>query len=92
VCRNFKTRYNEHTQDISNNRPKMGYIQHILNTGHEYGSMDNTMEVTKHQQKGSHLSTAEKYHTRKTINRNQNPILNGNLCEQNNPIFYVCSR
>jgi hypothetical protein len=43
--RTFKTRYKKHIQAIRNNRPDTGYCRHILDTGHAYGSIDNTMTI-----------------------------------------------
>jgi hypothetical protein len=45
--RTFKARYKEHIQAIRNNNGNSGYSKHILNTGHTYGSITNTMKVLK---------------------------------------------
>jgi hypothetical protein len=57
----FQTRYREHTQAIRNNYGNSGYSSHILNTGHTYGSITDTMKVVK-VEKGKHLNTLEKFH------------------------------
>jgi hypothetical protein len=31
--------------------------------GHEYGKLEDTVEITEAQRKGSHLNTMEKFHT-----------------------------
>jgi hypothetical protein len=49
--RTFKTRYKEHIQAIRNNNSNSGYSNHMLNTGHAYGSMANTMKVLKTKKK-----------------------------------------
>jgi hypothetical protein len=54
--RNFKTRYKEHIRDIHNNKSTSRYVKHILDTGHAFGNMDDSMEIVKIQQKGSHLT------------------------------------
>jgi hypothetical protein len=54
---NFKARYTEHIREIRNNKPKTGYAQHILDTGHEYGKLEDTMEIIEVQYKQSHLNT-----------------------------------
>jgi hypothetical protein len=59
--RNLKARYKEHIREIRHNEPKTGYAQHILNTGHEYGNLDHTMDVVEQQHKGPYLDTIEKY-------------------------------
>jgi hypothetical protein len=40
--RKFRIRYKEH---IRNNRDNTGYSNHILNTGHTYGTLEDTMKV-----------------------------------------------
>jgi hypothetical protein len=34
----------------------------ILNTGHRYGTISNTMKIMKAGKKGKHLNTLEKYY------------------------------
>jgi hypothetical protein len=43
--RTFYTGYKEHRQAIQNNNGNSGYSNHILNTGHAYGSITDTMKV-----------------------------------------------
>jgi hypothetical protein len=64
--RNFKTRFKEHIQDIRNNRSKTGYSQHIINTGHECGNIESTLNVLNMQKKDASLNTLEKFHIYKT--------------------------
>jgi hypothetical protein len=59
--RTFKTRC-KHIHAIRTNNGNSGYSNHILNTGHAYGSITNTMKVLKTEKKGKHLNTLEKYH------------------------------
>jgi hypothetical protein len=47
----FKIRYKEHVQDIKNNKSRTGFSHHILNTGHAYDSIENTMEILNFQEK-----------------------------------------
>jgi hypothetical protein len=42
--RTFKTRYKEHIHDIKSNNSNSGYSNHILNNGHAYGTIEDTME------------------------------------------------
>jgi hypothetical protein len=42
--RTFNIRYKEHIQAIRNNN-NSGYPNHILNTGHTYGTINDTMDV-----------------------------------------------
>jgi hypothetical protein len=38
----FRSRYEEHINDIRHNKGKSLYAQHILQHNHEYGLIDNT--------------------------------------------------
>jgi hypothetical protein len=49
--RTIKTRYKEHMQAIRKNNSNSGYSKHILNMGHTYGSITNTMKVLKTERK-----------------------------------------
>jgi hypothetical protein len=46
----FKTKYKEHIHDIRSNNS--GYSNHILNTGHTYGTITDTMEIVTTRRKG----------------------------------------
>jgi hypothetical protein len=61
--RMFITRYKEHIHDIRSNNSNTGYANHIhvLNTGHTYGTITDTMEIKKNRRKGRYLNTLEKY-------------------------------
>jgi hypothetical protein len=43
----FHTTYKEHIQAICNNNSNSVYSNHILNTGHAYDSIPNTVKVIK---------------------------------------------
>jgi hypothetical protein len=60
--RNFSTRYKEHTQAIRTNKPNFKYAQHILDTQHTYGRIENTMDVLHIERKGPVMNTWECYH------------------------------
>jgi hypothetical protein len=83
--RNFKIRYKENIQDIKNNRSKTGFSQHILDTGHAYDKIENTMEILKFQEKGKYLDTLEKFHIYKA--NKTGILLNDNFTDISNPIF-----
>jgi hypothetical protein len=36
------------------------YSNHVLNTGHTYGTISHTMEIIKMEKKGKHLNSLEK--------------------------------
>jgi hypothetical protein len=81
----FKTRFKEHIQDIKNNRAKTGYSQHILNTGHEYNTIENCMSIVQIQNKGKLLNTMEKFYIYKE--QKTGNLLNENSLELYNPIY-----
>jgi hypothetical protein len=62
IDRAFDTRYKEHIQAIRNNNSNLGYSSHILNTGHTYGIIKDTVDIVRTHKKGKHLNTLEKYH------------------------------
>jgi hypothetical protein len=68
--RAFKTRYKEHIHNIRSNNSNSGYSSHILNTGHTYGTITDTMEIITMGRKGKHLNTLEKYHIYKVSKNN----------------------
>jgi hypothetical protein len=62
--RTFKIKYKEHIQAIRINNANSGYSNHtsILNTGHTYGTITDTMNVIRNGRKGGYLNILEKYH------------------------------
>jgi hypothetical protein len=62
IGRALYTRYKEHIQGIRNNNSNSGYSNQILNTGHTYGSITDTLNIIKTEKRGKHLNTLEKYH------------------------------
>jgi hypothetical protein len=54
--------YEKHIQAIRNENSNWGYSSHILNTGHTYGTIINTMDIIRTQEEGKLLNTLEKYH------------------------------
>jgi hypothetical protein len=58
----FKDRYTEHIQAIKTNKHTSKYAQHILDTGHTYGKMEETMDVIHTTRKGHLLNTLERFY------------------------------
>jgi hypothetical protein len=48
-------RYIDHIHTIRNNSSNSGYSNYILNTGHLYGSLTDTMDVISTGRKGRYL-------------------------------------
>jgi hypothetical protein len=59
--RSFKIRYDEHIRDIRFNKEKSKYASHILRFSHEYGTIDNTLEILKIVNKGIFLDVNERF-------------------------------
>jgi hypothetical protein len=61
IGRIFNTRYKKHIHAIRSNNANSGYSNHILSTGHTYGTIT---EYGCHRmgRKGRHLNTLERYH------------------------------
>jgi hypothetical protein len=60
--RNFKTRYKEHIHAIRTNKTTSKYAQHILETGHTYGTIENTLNILHCEKKGPLMNTLEQFH------------------------------
>jgi hypothetical protein len=80
--RNFRTRYKEHTQAICSNKVTSKYVQHILDTQHTYGTMEDTVDILHIERKGSFINTLERFHiynlSKENLQMNDtyNPIFN----------------
>jgi hypothetical protein len=85
--RTFRTRFKEHIHDIRNSRHHSKYAQHILDTGHECGTIDQTMEVLHVENKGYRLNTLEKFEIYKL--KQDNLQLNDAYTVTQNPIFDI---
>jgi hypothetical protein len=68
--RTFDIRYKEHIQTIRNNNSNSGYSNHILNTGHTYGNIADTMDIIRMGRKGRYLNTLKKYYSYKMSRNN----------------------
>jgi hypothetical protein len=85
--RSFKLRFREHISDIVHNRCKMGYSQHILNSGHERAHSITELEILERQHKSPFLNTLENFHIFKC--KKESNILNDFQFDMDNPIFEV---
>jgi hypothetical protein len=55
--RMFKAHFKEHVQDIRTNKSNSKFAQHILYTGHNYNTTDQTMKILHIEKKGHKLNT-----------------------------------
>jgi hypothetical protein len=51
TVRAFRTGYREHIQDIRNNKSSSGYSTYILDIGHRYGTVTDTMDIITQKRK-----------------------------------------
>jgi hypothetical protein len=87
--RTFNTRYKDHIHDIRSNNSNTGYANHILNTGHTYGTITDTMETMKTERKGRYLNT-ERYYIYEISKDNLH--MNNTNINIHNPIFKALHR
>jgi hypothetical protein len=85
--RSFKTRYKGHIRAIQYNMENSTYAQHIINTGHTYGSIQNTMEILHTTQKGKYMNCLEKFHIYCSYKNKRQ--MNEILFDTRNPIFDI---
>jgi predicted GIY-YIG superfamily endonuclease len=62
TARTFETRFKEHIRDIRNNGQSSRFAQHILDTGHEYETIEKTMKILHIEKEGQMLDTYERFH------------------------------
>jgi hypothetical protein len=60
--RNLKTRYKEHIRNIRLNKDESAFAQHILNRRHQYGPIEDVMEIIEQARKGRLMNVKENYH------------------------------
>jgi hypothetical protein len=85
--RTFKTRFKEHIRNIKNNGQNSKFAQHIVDTTHEYQTVDQTMKILHVAKKGRALDTYERFHIYEITK--QNLQLSDNFTETFNPICDV---
>jgi hypothetical protein len=83
--RNFQKRYKEHIQSIRTNNSNSRFAQHILETQHPYGPLEDIMEVLRLDRKGQLMNTWERFHIYKLSK--EGIQLNDTYADTHNPIF-----
>jgi hypothetical protein len=68
----------------------MGYSNNILNTGHAYGTMQDTMEIITLGKKGKYVNALGRYHIYKVSRDNLS--MNDTHIDTYNPIFETLYR
>lgn len=74
--RTLRDRYKEHIRSFINNKNDSNYANHLLKTGHEPGTINDTMTLLHRGQKGRLLNTLERMEIYK------NNALNGRLINE----------
>jgi hypothetical protein len=83
--RNFKTRYKEHIHAIRSNNTSSKYAEHILETGHAYGKIEDTLSVMNQVRKGPLMNAWERFHIHRLTKNNLQ--LNDAYTDTRNPII-----
>jgi hypothetical protein len=83
----FKTGYKEHIRDIQSNGQYSKFTQHVIDTGHEYNTMENTMKISCIEKKGQMLNAYERLYIYEASK--QGIQLNDTLTEGYNPIYDI---
>jgi hypothetical protein len=83
--RNFRTRFKEHIHAIRTNKTTSKYAQHILETGHTYGKLEDTPNILLHENKGPLMNAWEQFHIHRLTKNNLQ--LNDAYTDTHNPIF-----
>jgi hypothetical protein len=59
---NLTTRYKEHIRNIRFNKEESAVAQHILDKVHQYGPMEQIMELIEYARKGNIMNIEENYY------------------------------
>jgi hypothetical protein len=81
----FKTRYKEHIYAIRTNKPSSKYAEHMLNEGHTYGTIEDTLDILHTNKKGRILDTLERYYIYRL--KKHKLHMNDMYGDKHNPIF-----
>jgi hypothetical protein len=84
---NFRVRYKEHIHAIRSNKTTSRYAQHILETGHTYGTIENTLNTLKFERKSQKMNSLEQYYIYRLTKENLQ--LNDTYTNNYNPIFHI---
>jgi len=88
--RSFSTRYKEHFRDYTNLDPKSKFTEHLIQSQHSFGPINNVMKPLHFTSKGRHMNTIERYHIYKETYKNNQ--LNDRHTVQPNAIFETLLR
>jgi hypothetical protein len=81
----FNVRYKEHIKTIRSNTYKSEYAQHMLEHGHTYGTIEDTVGILKTAENVPYINTLERYCVYK--NSQLGIQINDTYTEMTNSIF-----
>jgi GIY-YIG catalytic domain. len=61
----FSKRYNEHLRSFGNSCHTSKFAQHLNARMHNFGSIENIMQILYYQKKSPHLNTIERFYIHK---------------------------
>ena len=64
---------------------KLKFAQHVLHEGHDFGSMEDIIDVIQYATKGKLMDTIERFHIYELTSKGSQ--INDKLTIQRNPIF-----
>jgi hypothetical protein len=85
--RKIGIRYKEHFQYIKCNNLQSAYANHILQNNHEYGPIEQTMELLPKENKGNKMNTSENYYIQ--CFSYHNSIIEEQACTKLNSLFQL---
>jgi hypothetical protein len=68
--RNFTTRFKEHKNAFRTGNLSSNFSKHLIEHQHSFGSIQNTMQILRLHNKGTHLNTTERFYTYTEYNNN----------------------
>jgi hypothetical protein len=69
---------------------KSKFAQHLLDEGHEFGPMEDIMDIIQYASKGKMMDTIERFHIYELTSKGLQ--LNDKLTIQGNPLFETVAR
>ena len=81
----IRKRHKEHTRYIKTNNPISAYTLHILNNKHEYGNIEQTIELLKSCNKGVKINCWESFFI--NVLQKQNLLIKEQKVTVPNPLF-----
>jgi hypothetical protein len=84
--RSFRTRFKEHLPK-NTSAQKSNYADHLIESGHNYKSLEDNLQILHKCKKSSLMSTLENYEIYKAVKSEANILLNDKINSQANSLF-----